>query len=157
MTHDELVQSAERWLRTTKGCGVVLSERRCGGSHEIPDAIGWKSSYWSTLVECKTSRADFLRDMKKFFRREANYGMGQRRYYLTPTGLVKPEELPPGWGLLEVRRSRIKVVVEASETGFDFERCRYELALLYSFARRTQLGVEPTVGCLVQASLTGGA
>ena len=148
-----LVARAERWLRNTRHCGVVLLERACGGTSEIPDAIGWSRAYWSILVECKTSRADFLRDRRKHFRgAEGSFGgsrgMGQRRFYLTPPGLVRVDELPAGWGLVEVHGNKCRVMKEADEKGFDVERCRYELALLYSFARRAQLGVEPTVGCL---------
>ncbi len=162
MTHDELVIRAEKWLRGTKHCGVVLAERRCGGAHEIPDAIGWAKSFWSILVECKTTRSDFFRDRDKMSRRLAlankadvehgrepfggDFGMGQRRYYMTPEGLVRPDELPPGWGLVEAGTRCCKVVVESPEKGFDHWRCRYELALLYSAMRRVQLGIEPTFG-----------
>jgi hypothetical protein len=70
---------------------------------EQPDAIGWRYDGLSILVECKTNRADYFADNKKEFR---NYpgmkGMGQYRFYMTPKGLIKPEELKTRWGLLEV-------------------------------------------------------
>src|SRR2546430_10016870 len=63
MTHAQLVQKAVEWLRAYR-CGVVLSEQACI-SGEMPDAIGWKRSCHSVLVECKISRADFLADRGK--------------------------------------------------------------------------------------------
>lgn len=101
MTHAQLVKIAARWLRTTRRCPVVLTD--AGGWHEIPDAIGFRSGGLDTLVvECKASRADFLRDQKKWHRRHG-LGLGQRRVYLAPAGMVRPDEVPPGWGLAEVR------------------------------------------------------
>ena len=100
MTHAELVERAARWLRNSRGCGVVVT-RACVWTTEQPDALGWNATGASLLVECKASRADFLRDRKKPHRKYPGKGMGNYRYYLTPPGLVGLEELPEGWGLLE--------------------------------------------------------
>lgn len=143
MTHEQLVARAVLWLRNKKRCGVVLAERKCLSVSEVPDAIGWRGS-WSIVVECKATRRDFRHDRKKPHRRNGR-GMGQARYFMTPTGLVRPEELPEGWGLVEVRGCRFDVVREATSTpGVN----KAELELLYAFARRTQLGFEPTFNCL---------
>jgi len=107
MTHAQLVEKAVRWLRSYR-CGVVLSEQACV-SGEMPDAIGWKQACHSVLVECKVTRADFLADREKPFRQKPEKGVGSERFYLTMPGLVKVEELPTGWGLLEYRRGRIEV------------------------------------------------
>lgn len=77
---------------------------------EQPDAIGWEYSGKSTLVECKTSRADFFRDAGKSFRKHPDLGLGQHRYFLTPAGLVGFDDVPEGWGLLEVRGAGIRLV-----------------------------------------------
>ena len=98
MTHPQLVALAVRWLRSYR-CGVVLSEQSCA-SGEVPDAIGWKRACRSVVVECKITRADFLADRGKPFRFRPELGLGCERYYLTPTGLLDPGELPQGWGLL---------------------------------------------------------
>src|SRR5260370_33864014 len=87
------------WLRRCRW-GVVLSEQGCVGG-EMPDAIGWKKVCHSVLVESKVSRADFLADRDKPFRLKPEIGVGCERYYLAPRGLIRPEELPAGWGLLE--------------------------------------------------------
>lgn len=76
--------------------------------------------------------------------------MGQARYYMAPAGVIGVLDLPDNWGLLEVHGRRVLVVAEAARYPLDPERCAAELPLLYSFARRAQLGVEPTVGCLVK-------
>ena len=109
MTHAELVQRAARWLRNTKRCGVVFTEKECySTAREFPDAIGWRN-FESYLVECKTSRSDFLADLKKLHRESPNIGMGDRRYYMTPPELVQPDEVPKHWGLLWVYPRIVRV------------------------------------------------
>ena len=112
MTHIELVRRARRWLRNTKRCGVVLTEEY-STAREIPDAIGWRS-YESYLVECKVSRADFLSDLKKPHRIHSDWGMGDRRYYMTPPELVQPDEVPEHWGLLWAYPRFIRVKRDSS-------------------------------------------
>src|SRR6266849_4221504 len=113
MTHQKLVCKAVAWLRRY-GCGVVLAEQSCA-SGETPDAIGWKRGCHSVTVECKSSRADFLADRDKPFRRKPEKAMGCERFYLTPAGLLQPQELPPGWGLLEFRGRSVEVVYASSK------------------------------------------
>ena len=111
-----------RWLRWYR-CGVVLSEQACV-SGEMPDAIGWKQASHSVLVECKVTRGDFLADRAKPFRLKPEKGVGNERFYLTPGGLVKVEELPAGWGLLEFRRGRVEMVRPSEKkfrTGVGFQ------------------------------------
>jgi hypothetical protein len=141
VTHSHLVHKAVQWLRSYR-CGVILSEQ-AGASGEMPDAIGWKRACHSVLVECKTSRADFLADREKPFRQKSQLGMGCERFYLTPSGLLRPEELPGGWGLLEVRKRNIVTVFPAARnlrtaTGF-----RYEMNLLLASLRRVEIRIEP--------------
>lgn len=141
MTHAQLVEKAVRWLRWYR-CGVVLSEQACV-SGEMPDAIGWKQACHSVLVECKVTRADFLADRAKPFRQKPHKGVGSERFYLTPPALVKLEELPPGWGLLELRPGRIQIIQPSAKnlrtaTGF-----RYEMNLLLASLRRVEVRIEP--------------
>ena len=141
MTHPQLVQKAVQWLRSHR-CGVVLSEQACA-SGEMPDAIGWKRACHSVLVECKISRADFLADRQKPFRLKPQLGVGCERFYLTPAGLLRLEEMPPGWGLLEYRSRRVEVLRPSAKdlrtaTGF-----RYEMNLLLASLRRVEIRIEP--------------
>lgn len=105
-THEALRKRAIKWL-TNRGCGVVLSEIVALGS-EIPDAIGWKYGSQSHLIECKVSRSDFFANADKCHVR-ADTGVGQYRYFLTPPGLLRLDELPDGWGLLEAEDNRVRV------------------------------------------------
>src|SRR5260370_41509072 len=91
--HQQLVRLAEQWLRRNYRCGIVLSEQSCA-SGEMPDVIGWKGTCRSVLVECKVSRADFLADREKPFRKNPQLGIACDRLYLTPAGLIAADELP---------------------------------------------------------------
>jgi hypothetical protein len=133
MTHDELVNRAAAWLYNRERCGVVITEMS-SGARECPDAIGWIGTQ-SILVECKTSRSDFTRDKAKWFR-DATWSkssMGNLRYFLAPKGIIKVDELPPQWGLLEATASGITPVVPA--TPFNGSRSE-ETVLLCSALRR---------------------
>lgn len=141
MTHAQLVEKAVRWLRHYR-CGVVLSEQACV-SGEMPDAIGWKRANHSVLVECKVTRADFLVDRAKPFRLKPEQGVGCERFYLVPAGLVGRDELPAGWGLLEIRGRGVDVMHASAKnlrtaTGF-----RYEMNLLLASLRRVEVRIEP--------------
>jgi hypothetical protein len=135
MTHDELCERAARWLRGPKPkppgcwasriCKLVLREV-VSTAGEIPDAIGWWGSGQSILVECKASRADYLRDAHKCHRARTN-NMGAQRYYMTPPGLLLLSEIADGWGLLEVHGRSIKVVKEAAFRDLDPGGYRLEL------------------------------
>jgi hypothetical protein len=85
MTHASLVALGVRWL--SRQSSAVFYEF-AASAKENPDIIGWSSGF-STLIECKATRADFLSDSKKVVRRNPRRGMGQRRYYLCPPGLSK--------------------------------------------------------------------
>jgi hypothetical protein len=141
VTHAKLVSLAVAWLRRYH-CGVVLSEQACV-SGEMPDAIGWKKACHSVLVECKVSRADFLADREKAFRQKPETGVGCERFYLAPRGLIRSEDLPSGWGLLEVGGREIEKVKPSSknlrsELGF-----QYEMNLLLASLRRVEVRIEP--------------
>ena len=141
MTHAALVRIAVGWLRRYR-CGVVLSEQACI-TGEMPDAIGWKQACHSVLVECKVSRSDFIADRNKPFRLQPQFGVGAERFYLVPSGLVMPDELPPGWGLLEYRARTVGVVRRSqknlrSERGF-----LAEMNLLLASLRRVEIRIEP--------------
>lgn len=145
-THAELVQRAERWLRNTRRCPVVLTEAS-GTGWEIPDAVGWTCGGlpMSTLVECKTSRADFRVDQTKPFRdqRFGDMAIGRFRYYMAPAGMLDPDEIPPRWGLLEVRPASVKQTVKATrwdlDTGGSNLGLRHEMEILLSELRKIQI------------------
>jgi len=141
MTHAQLVERAVRWLRSYR-CGVVLSEQACV-SGEMPDAIGWKRANHSVLVECKLTRGDFLADRAKPFRVKPELGVGSERFYLTPPALIKIDELPAGWGLLELRRGHIETLHPSANNLRTAAGFRYEMNLLLASLRRVEVRIEP--------------
>ena len=141
MTHAQLVQKAVEWLRAYR-CGVVLSEQACI-SGEMPDAIGWKRSCHSVLVECKISRADFLADRGKRFRQKPDTGVGCERFYLTPRHLVRVDELPVAWGLLEYHNRTVKLARAGARNLRTAVGFRYEMNLLLASLRRVEVRIEP--------------
>ena len=143
LSHAQLVKKAVEWLRTKYGCGVILSEQYCA-TGEVPDAIGWKAMCHSVVVECKTSRGDFLADAAKPFRSRPDEGLGCERFYLTPAGLVRAEELPAGWGLLECSRGAITIVRKPSRQNQRTEAgLLKEMNLLLASLRRVEIRIEP--------------
>lgn len=139
-SHKELVLLASRWLKYKQRCSLVLEEF-VGGAQEIADAIGWRrAGRESVLVECKTSRSDFLSDQKKLWRNKhfSQDGLGQYRYYMAPAFLLKPDELPENWGLLEVFGRKVVVSKESGDFGRDPGRLLNELSTLWSRIRRIE-------------------
>jgi len=145
LTHKELCERAASWLRSNRRCDPVLT--KVGSAGEIPDAIGWSSMFrhrGSIVVECKTSRIDFLNDKKKYtqfkhpqkgwtissrrFRRKLlqNEGyieerlpsMGDYRFFLCEPEIVSAEDVKRrhgDHGLLHLIGKRVLVVLEAPE------------------------------------------
>ncbi len=157
--HERLVKIGERWLRGSVGCPVVAAEL-VSMSSQTADVIGFRSMR-SYLIECKVSRSDFRRDKKKSHQRNPESSMGNYRWYLTPPGLLSPNDLPAGWGLLEPSGRGVKVIVgtlRPSVGDWDAETCTMivkhpcvskahyfkdvafgsERAVLFSIARRLQ-------------------
>lgn len=134
-THKEACNRAARWLQNTIGCAVVMTERTTR-EQEIPDAIGWKSDGTSILVECKVSRSDFHADKAKTFRRIEEQGVGLRRYYAAPRGVLAPEDVPDGWGLLEITERLVRVRKEPESKAANKDA---EVSMLVSAIRRLEL------------------
>lgn len=149
--HDKLVERAVKWLRNsateevTYGnstlihsckCAVVLAEP-CSICAEQPDAIGWwHSGRLSILIECKVTKADFIRDLRKWFRHRGYFGMGRRRYYMTPKGLLQMADLPDGWGLLECHGRATEVIRYSDVHEYSVGD---EMAVLWSECRKIQI------------------
>lgn len=144
-THCDLVARGRSWLRR-KGCAIVFTELYAlTTTGELPDVIGWKSGF-SILIEAKATRADFLSDKKKPFRKDPTLGMGNWRFFLTPPGVVEPSDVPEGWGLLWALPRTIKCVHGGPRHDWDwyseqpFEgNSDIERVFLLSALRRLQL------------------
>lgn len=119
MNHRELCEVGARFLKRPEsanghGCHFAIVEAACYG--ENPDVFGVRhglnrNGMGTFLLEAKTSRSDFLVDKNKPHRLNPAQGMGKYRYYICPTGLIKPEEVPEKWGLIYVSPKGICKVV----------------------------------------------
>lgn len=145
LSHDDLrkvacsVLKRSRWGGYGKpnhvgfGCSIVLSEIVTAAT-DIPDAIGWCYGE-SYLIECKTSRSDFFADQKKP-QRVNGTGTGEHRYYLTPVGLIKKDEIPAGWGLLETDGKMVNMITKCETRVLDAAGHLDEKRILLSAIRR---------------------
>jgi len=88
---------------------------------EVPDGYNWQDAKLTrridflmfegqaiTAIEMKVSKADFRRDTED--KRRAWKSVVNRFVYLTPKGLLTPEEIPEGCGLWEYDNGVITVV-----------------------------------------------
>ena len=141
--HAQLVARAADWLRYRYGCGIVLSEQYCA-TGEIPDVIGWKASCQSVLIECKVSRGDFLADANKAVRLHPEDGLGSKRLYMAPAGMIAPTELPKHWGLLELKGREVQLVVKPGRADLRSQAgLMKEMNLLLASLRRVEVRIEP--------------
>jgi len=129
ITHSELVEIGYEWLLRYVKCGFALKELSTYAP-ETPDVVGWKNND-SILIECKTSRADFHADRKKFFRENEYMGVGNYRFYLTPEGLLKADDIPEKWGWLEASEKG-KIIKRIAPKGNIWNRFPRFESYLYS-------------------------
>lgn len=137
LTHKDVVARMKKHLQYNRDfqCGVVIAELRTQNS-ETPDVIGWRTGAGSILIEAKVSRSDFFADERKWFRRHEGLGMGDERYVAAPKGMIKVDELPEKWGLLEIKEGRVYLTRESGRFECDKRR---ECIMLTSVLRRLQL------------------
>lgn len=98
--HEKLIEIGYVWLIKSIKCSFAF-KNLISYAKEKPDLIGWKNQD-SILIECKTSRSDFLADKKKSFRIHGNMGVGNYRFYLVPESLLNIDDIPEKWGWLAV-------------------------------------------------------
>lgn len=145
ISHDELTSLGAKWLQShpqnmiVPNCSTIVKELiTATETGEIPDILGW-CSWASVLIETKISRADFLKDLKKPFRKTPGLGMGEFRYYLSPEGLIKENEVPSSWGLLYYINGQIEIIKNAERLNSNLE-C--ERTVLLSILRRKKLVIQ---------------
>jgi hypothetical protein len=88
-----------------------------GGGTRYADAIAinlWASRGHAIIgFEVKTARSDWLRELKQPEKAEPVIKFCDHWNIVAPKGIVKDGELPPNWGLLEVRGSALVQAVPA--------------------------------------------
>ena len=138
LTHAELVHRAYRWLLGAGKCVVAVTERGAQDAQigtEIADAIGWHWDGRSTVIEVKTTHADFMADGAKPHR-NGDSGLGDRRYFMCPRGVIERAELPEGWGLLYATAYRVNIEVNATARPDSARRERLEKRMCIDLLRR---------------------
>lgn len=116
--HELLSQSACAWALRYGFSSVAMNTETAGG-RGICDAVAVgviRGQKRSAVFESKVSRSDFFADRKKWHRRLfSTHPRVTDEWYVTPAGLVKVDELPEGWGLLEAdEKGRLRVVKRAT-------------------------------------------
>lgn len=101
-------------------------DERCGVFEEFRVGTGYQArsdqrvdvfviQFWPsaslarTVYEIKTSRADFLREVKDPLKRRIGLLMSNRFHFATPAGLLTPEEIPIECGLVELEHFEERV------------------------------------------------
>lgn len=147
--HHQLCCLGAKYLKSKKSAELYSSPNKYVAvelitlTAENPDV--WATNgYRTTLIEVKTSHADFLADKKKWVRSEAaeiaDKCLGNYRYYLCPQGMISIDELPDKWGLLVFDGKKIIKVKPASYMKSSTDA---ELLVMSSIMRR--LGIKPQI------------
>ena len=143
MTHTDIINHTAKWLKNhpqniaVPNCTTILKELKSATeSGEIPDVIAW-CSWASVLVEVKTSRSDFLKDRCKPFRISPAKGVGNFRYYISPPNIIKPNEIPEYWGLLQINENEKIEIIKVAQNQFANTEC--ERTILLSLIRRNKI------------------
>lgn len=100
---------------------ILIPEVEAPGSSRRADLVRvgmWRSRGAGIDVhEIKVSRGDWRRELDDPAKAEAWWPYSNRFWIVTPPGLIRPEELPAGWGLMEFPRAgrsrRFRTVVPA--------------------------------------------
>lgn len=104
---------AQKWP-TDRGAYTVLYEVRNSvgydgdeGRLDVLVGANWRADGGRRFIGCevKASRADWLRELRDHRKRVGLEAVCGERWVVAWGGVVKPEELPAGWGLLERRGS----------------------------------------------------
>lgn len=118
---------------------VLLPEVAAPGSNRRCDLLRigvWPSRGMGIDVhELKTSRSDWLRELDDPGKADAWWPYSSRFWVVAPPKMIRPEEMPPGWGLMEppaaANRRRFKVVVKPED-----REPKLTVALLADLVRR---------------------
>ena len=134
-THRQLEEVGAKWLSKSGywwSCKRIAIEPTSPGS-EHPDVIGF--AYGVThVIECKTTRDDFLRDFRKKWRQEGEKPMGSYRWWLCEEGLITQDDITEDVdGLLWITTGgAIQVIKYATRRSEEERNISGELCVLYT-------------------------
>lgn len=120
--HHDLASRLSGWLReqgrvTWENIELTVAREDGGKQCVRPDVFSLVSTYDEKRInpcvhEVKVSRADFLADVARPEKRSGYAQLAEVLYYAAPAGIIRPEEVPDGCGL----------IVEVSEGVFKVEK-----------------------------------
>jgi len=64
--------------------------------------------YLRVVYEIKTSRSDFLRELANPEKRTFAWDIANKCFFICPAGMIDKDEIPDGWGLIELTKSRLR-------------------------------------------------
>ncbi len=146
MTHADLVKISVKMAHKL-GFPLAITELKASSTKgEIPDCLAFKGGGDTLLIECKTSRADFLRDKEKKFKSKS-LGMGDYRLFLFCESVnISHNEIPKDWEYIkvnesgEVTESSIRITNLGLIDSLQFKKnAKAEVAVLYSYIRRSKI------------------
>lgn len=85
---------------------VTFSQVRSHPTKNVRTIDFWAMNCWSSggfrtlVVEVKVSRSDWLREINDIEKRQEWKGLVHQFYYCAPNKVIKPEEVPEGYGLM---------------------------------------------------------
>ncbi|GGK72743.1 hypothetical protein ACD591_05620 [Rufibacter glacialis] len=139
MTHQDLVPIACKWLLTEASCATVFQGCATGNDPpQDPVVLGVGSFGRSIFIKFFVSRSDFEKETQTQFWQLPVNGVGRYRFLCVPSGLVKEEETPPGWGLLNISEGKQAscILNPYCPTGSEFWRHGFEDFALYDVLRK---------------------
>ena len=76
----------------------------------------WKKRRYAKIAyEIKSTRGDFLRELDHPSKRETAEDVADECYFAMPVGLVKADEMPESWGLIELKSNGLRVKKRAMQ------------------------------------------
>lgn len=105
---ETILEALKRKCTSWHRCNVLFPELRLGsGYSDIAQRridlfmISAEKGNYTTAFEIKVSRADFLKDIKNDLKQRGARLYSSNFYYVTPKGMLKPDEIPMWAGLIE--------------------------------------------------------
>jgi hypothetical protein len=95
----------------------------------------WPSNrFLKVAYEIKVSRADFAKELANPRKREDAEALADECWFATPVGMVRPDEVPEGWGLIEMVANGLRVKKRARQRKIE----SLPLSFVASIARRSK-------------------
>jgi hypothetical protein len=76
----------------------------------------WPSKRFLKIAyEIKVSRSDFARELGDPLKRTWAVEVADECYFATPSGMIQADEVPEGWGLIEMGKSKLRIKKRAKQ------------------------------------------